>query len=84
MINIILQVVRLHFLSFEVEGGYDFVRVYDGYDAVAPLLYTFTGSSRPRDVFSNGNIVFVSFVTDSSATMAGFKIVYSTTIPTPG
>jgi len=84
LLTIILQVVQIHFLSFDLEHRYDQLRVYDGYDAVSPLLYTFTGASLPSDVLSNRNIVFVSFTTDSSETRGGFKIVYSTSIPVPG
>ena len=84
LINVILQTVRLHFLNFDLETRFDKVRVYDGSDATAPLLHTFSGTSRPSDVFSSGNTVFVSFVTDISTTEDGFKIAYSTVIPVPG
>ena len=84
LINVILQVVRLHFQNFDLETSYDKVRVYDGSDTTAPLLNTFSGTSRPSDVFSSGNTVFVSFVTDSGTTKDGFKITYSTIIPVPG
>ena len=77
LINVILQVIRLHFVNFYLEAGADEVRVYDGNNASAPLLNTFTGTSRPSDVYSTGNTVFVSFVTDGSVTKDGFKIVYS-------
>ena len=77
LINVILQVIRLHFVNFHLEAGADKVRVYDGNNASAPLLHTFTGTSRPSDVHSTGNTVFVSFVTDGSVTKDGFKIVYS-------
>ena len=63
---------------FITEGGCDYVRVYDGNDTAAPLLHAFSGTSRPSDVFSSGNTVFVSFVTDISTTEDGFNIVYST------
>ena len=73
--------MRLHFTSFNTESSYDKVRVYDGNDTTASLLYTFSGTSRPSDVFSSGNTVFVSFVTDGSNTRDGFNIVYSTIGP---
>ena len=84
LISVILQAVRLHFLNFDLESSYDKVRVYDGSDTTAPLLHTFSGTSRPNDVISTGNTVFVSFVTDSDTTKDGFKITYSTVIPVPG
>ena len=77
MTNVVLQAVRLHFTSFDTESGYDKVRVYDGNDASDPLLHTFSGSYRPSDIFSSGNTIFVSFVTDPGTTKDGFNIVYS-------
>ena len=69
--------VQLHFLNFDLDLNNDKVYVYDGSDTTASLLYTVSGTSRPSDVFSSGNTVFVSFVTDSSITKDGFKIAYS-------
>ena len=76
--------VQLHFTSFNTESGYDIVRVYDGNDTTAPLLHTFSGTSRPSDVFSSGNTIFVSFVTDGSSTKDGFHIIFVTIILIPG
>ena len=76
--------VQLHFTSFNTESGFDYVRVYDGNDTTAPLLHTFSGTSRPSDVFSSGNTIFVSFVTDDSSTRDGFQIIYMTIILVPG
>ena len=76
--------MRLHFLNFDIETRNDKVLVYDGNDTRAPLLHTFSGTSRPSDVFSSGNTVFVSFVTNSDTTEDGLKITYSTIIPVPG
>ena len=76
--------MRLHFTSFNTESGYDKVCVYDGKDTTARRLYTFSGTSLPSDVFSGGNNVFVSFVTDGGVTKDGFNIVYSTIIPVSG
>ena len=70
--------MRLHFTSFHTESGYDKVRVYDGNNITAPLIHMFSGTSRPSDVISSGNTVFVSFVTDGSGKVDGFNIVYST------
>ena len=78
---LLFQVVNLHFGSFDTQSGQDEVRIYDGNDATAPLLHTFSGTSHPGDVFSSGNTVFVSFVTDDSVIDDGFSIVYSTITP---
>ena len=82
--NVVLQAVRLHFISFNTDTCCDKVSVYDGNDATAPLLHTFSGTSRPSDVSSSGSTVFVSFVTDLSGTGNGFNITYSTNTHVPG
>ena len=84
VINVVLQAVHLQFVSFDLEDISDKVSVYDGSDNTAPLLHKLSGTSRPSDVISSGNVTFVSFVTDSNATGDGFKILYSTTITAPG
>ena len=76
--------MQLHFVSFYIEHTDDKVRIYNGNDTTAPLLHTFSGTSRPNDIFSSGNTAFVSFVTDSTKTKDGFKIEYSTIIPVLG
>ena len=79
-INVILQVVRLHFLSFDVETDNDKVIIqYDedhGYNG--PHVETFSGTSRPSDVVSAGNVMFVTFSTDATNTQGGFKVEYTT------
>ena len=77
LINVTLQIIRLHFVNFDLKYFDDKVRVYDGNNASAPVLRTFTFTSRPTDVHSTGNTVLVSFITDGSYTGDGFKIVYS-------
>ena len=77
LINVTLQIIRLHFVNFDLPYYPDKVRVYDGNNASAPVLRTFTRTSGPSDVHSTGNTVLVSFVTDGSKTRNGFKIVYS-------
>ena len=77
--------MRLHFKRFELESGSNKIRAYDGNDATAPLLRIFSGASRPSDdVYSTGNTIFVSFVTDDSLPSKGFIIEYFFIIPFPG
>ena len=65
--------VTLSFSSFDVENTYDFVNVYDGADANAPLLVALTGTTLPADVTSTTNQLFVELVTDSIVTAEGFE-----------
>ena len=67
--------VRLHFTSFVTDVHHK-VRIYGGNDTTAPLLHTFSGTSRPSDVFSSGNTVFVSFDSYGYYIYSGFKVIY--------
>ena len=64
--NVVFQAVGLHFTRLSTESCCDKVRVYDGNDTTAPLLHTFSGTSRPIDCRTTGNTAFVSFSTDGS------------------
>lgn len=86
-----LQLVQLHFLSFDLVASTDCstanVKIYDGNDALAPLLHSFCGDSLPGDVTSSGNTVLVHFMhfkLNSANTYDGFKIYYSVFIPVEG
>ncbi|KAI0235182.1 Exoskeleton protein RP43, partial [Lamellibrachia satsuma] len=76
------QRVRLHFYRFNLEFGgppcpYDWVKIYDGSDATAPLIGTYCGTTVPGDIVSTGRAVFVSFASDYSVIRSGFRIRYS-------
>ncbi|KAI0240282.1 hypothetical protein LSAT2_009044, partial [Lamellibrachia satsuma] len=76
------QRVQLHFtkFSFELEQGtcrYDYLNIYDGSNATAPLTHTLCGNVLPADITSSGNNLFVYFRTDGIFTSTGFSIQYS-------
>ena len=76
--------MQLHFhkFKFDLELDDDKVYVYYGSDTTAPLVYTFSLRHPPKsDVFSSGNTIFVSFVTDRGRTNKGFMVDYSTISP---
>lgn len=52
---------RMGFYNFDTEAGYDFVDVYDGVDASAPLLGHFSGSTNPGQIFSTGKYLYVTW-----------------------
>jgi len=69
--------LTLEFVSFEFEEcpeGCDFVYVYDGYDATAPLLGKFTGSKIPDLITTSGNVVTIRQSTDPYLTYSGFEM----------
>ncbi|KAI0223599.1 Cubilin [Lamellibrachia satsuma] len=82
------KLVQLHFLHFDLVASTDCrtanVKIYDGNDALAPLLHSFCGDTLPGDVTSSGNTVLVYFKHDSDNTYNGFKIYYSVFIPVEG
>eukprot|EP00300_Choanocystis_sp_HF-7_P030758 c3968_g1_i1.p1 GENE.c3968_g1_i1~~c3968_g1_i1.p1 ORF type:complete len:538 (-),score=60.53 c3968_g1_i1:29-1642(-) len=75
-------VVSFTFRDFDTECGWDFVWVYDGDNAGAPLLGIFSGTwlaSQPLRLpalSSSSNVAFVVFIADMYVTGFGFDIDY--------
>ena len=76
-----LQVIRLEFMSIDTEHSCDQVEVFHGSNCSGELLGTFSGTSLPNVIFSEGPL-FIYFHTDFSRTRNGFEIRY--TIVKPG
>ncbi|WP_422089875.1 CUB domain-containing protein [Tenacibaculum ovolyticum] len=72
--------VTLNFDSFNTEKKYDSVTVYDGVDASAAQLGSFSGSTIPSDVTSTGNAMFVKFTSDGSINKAGWSANYTSNV----
>jgi cubilin len=69
--------IQLTFTQFNTEADYDFVRVYDGANATAPLLASYTGNlSTPFTVTANSGQMYVQFTSDLSVQAAGFTATY--------
>ena len=71
----------LHCFKFDLELGssscpWDYVKVYDGSSASAPLKGKFCGKKGPGSLRSSGNTMFITFKTDSTVTKAGFRCMY--------
>ncbi|HRI26516.1 MAG TPA: PKD domain-containing protein [Chitinophagales bacterium] len=73
--------VTLNFTAFTTESGFDFVYVYNGTGATAPLIGSYSGSTIPASVTANSGSMYVRFVTDASVTAAGWIANYSCTVP---
>lgn len=71
--------VTLSFDRFELNAT-DFVKIYDGADATAPLLATYTGTSLPANVTSTGSKMFVTFTSASGSSAKGFLASYNTSL----
>jgi len=61
-----------------LESSYDYVRVYDGHSAFAPLIATLHGSSVPAPVTAKSGTMFVKFTSDGSVARGGFTADYTT------
>ena len=69
--------VTLNFTAFNTESGYDFVDVYDGLDANAPLLGSFSGSDLPPSLTAGSGKMHLVFKTDFSENDSGWSANYS-------
>ena len=84
------DVVTLTFSEFNLENGYDFLYIYDGQNASAPLLGIFTGTNSPGVVTASisaanpTGCLFLQFTSDYIITAPGYiaKITCSTPLPT--
>ncbi|MFP9097608.1 M12 family metallo-peptidase [Flavobacterium sp. RHBU_24] len=66
--------IKVDFTSFGLEDGFDFIRVYDGSDTLAPLIGEFTGFTLPGSFIStaeDGSLT-VEFISDEVATASGW------------
>ncbi|WP_333600614.1 choice-of-anchor L domain-containing protein [Flavobacterium sp.] len=65
--------VTVDFNSFNVENTYDFLKIYDGDNALAPLLGNFTGTTLPP-----------SFTSSAASGCLTFVFTSDTVVPAPG
>jgi len=72
--------VTLYFVSFDLESG-DYLRIYDGGDASAPLIGEYTGNTLPDLHTSTGNQLFITLSTDGSGEASGFKAEFYSGFP---
>ncbi|WP_201985968.1 CUB domain-containing protein [Hymenobacter rubidus] len=78
--------IQLNFTAFDLESNFDFLKIYDGPTAAAPLLGSFTGTTSPGLVTASnptGQLTLV-FTSDGSVTNAGFaaSIACAVNVPT--
>ncbi|MBK8442373.1 MAG: PKD domain-containing protein [Sphingobacteriales bacterium] len=70
-------VIALTFTTFDTEASYDFVRVYNGIDASAPLLGSYSGTSLPPTLISSSNQMYISFTSDPYVNATGWSANYA-------
>ena len=64
--------VRLIFDSFDLEGSYDSLAVYDGPDESSQLIGTYSSRRYPWTTSSSGRYLYVVFTSDKSVTHSGY------------
>lgn len=73
--------ITLNFLRFSTESGIDVLTVYNGADAAAPVIGSYSGSTIPSSIESTGSKLFLTFNSNAADTADGFLISYSITSP---
>jgi hypothetical protein len=75
--------LRLTFGSFETEGGYDFLSVYDGPSTASTLIGTYAGNNSPGTITATnatGQLTLV-FTSDINTNYTGFSAAISCVLP---
>jgi len=65
--------INIGFYDFNTEFGYDFIRIYDGLDASAPLIAEFSGEVVPDVTTAPGPHVYIEWTSDVTQTRPGFS-----------
>ncbi len=75
------EVITINFDEFELEHGYDQLRIYDVTQGDPVQIATLWGFDKPEPITMQGNRMLIRFVTDNSVTFEGWKISYTTLEP---
>ncbi|MDQ3109050.1 MAG: PKD domain-containing protein [Bacteroidota bacterium] len=71
--------LQLSFTQFDLEWNYDFLSIYDGTSAAAPLLGSYTGNTLPPTLTSTSGKLFIVFSSDWSVIGTGFEANWTST-----
>jgi spore germination protein YaaH len=69
--------VALNFISFDLEQGFDSLRVYDGPTTASVLIGSFTGNTIPSTVTATNGVMTIQFHSDNGTTKPGYFAVYN-------
>ena len=73
---IFLQVVELTLYPMDMECGYDYLSIYDGYDQYSRQLAQLCNTTSTRYYTTSGRYAFLKMSTDGSVTSTGFRIYW--------
>jgi Zn-dependent metalloprotease len=71
--------LQLTFSQFDLELNYDYLSIYDGSSAAAPLIGSFTGNSVPPVINSTSGNLYLVFSSDWSVIYSGFAATWTST-----
>ncbi|MGV9012460.1 MAG: CUB domain-containing protein [Flavobacteriales bacterium] len=79
------DMVTITFSSFNTENSYDYLRIYNGTSAGAPLIATYTGTTLPAAITASNasGCLTTVFSSDGSGIAAGWAAVISCGPPPP-
>ncbi|MEI8202146.1 MAG: C10 family peptidase [Bacteroidota bacterium] len=69
--------ITLHFNSFNLENGGDFLRIYNPLIDPPEVLGTYTGTTIPSDITSSGGKMLLAFFTNNANVNDGWEATYS-------
>jgi len=69
--------VSMTFFAFDLENGYDYVRIYNGY-GTSSLIGSYTGSTLPPTATASTGTMTVVFTSDGTVTRSGWKATWNT------
>jgi hypothetical protein len=67
------QNIRFSFSQFNIEDGYDFLRIYDGENTSASLIGNYTDNNSPGTIISTDQCLTFRFTSDYSVNEAGWQ-----------
>lgn len=76
------DIIKLTFVSFDMEAGYDYLRVYKGYSTSGNLIGSYTGSNLPGNgqaISTGTNVITIAQITDQFVNEAGYEMHWSCT-----
>jgi PKD repeat protein/N-acetyl-anhydromuramyl-L-alanine amidase AmpD len=71
--------VTITFNAFDIEANWDYMFVYDGATTSSPLIGTYTGTTNPGTLTSNGGSMLIEFRSDCATNNPGWEIVWNST-----
>lgn len=71
--------LQMTFSQFDLEYSYDFLTIYDGTSAAAPIIGSYTGNTLPPPINSASGSLYLEFTSDWSIYYSGFAASWTST-----